>query len=194
MKSDLEGGNQKIVVQNSTTYNFTFPNNIVVDPCKGLVFFVSNYAVYQIESKNGDITQVEVDGNEAGVRERGVRTIALDRINEYIYIAGEENESIGEETENTHYLAKVAYDGSDIKEFPMKGMGDIFSMDVFNGTLYLAEYKSEGVVHSTEHLLSVSTTISEKLSTTKLFVPWKYYQSIYNVKMYGPRIQTCRAD
>ncbi|XP_054289945.1 low-density lipoprotein receptor-related protein 2-like [Macrosteles quadrilineatus] len=186
MKSDLEGGNQKIVVQNSTAYSFNFPNNIVVDPCKGLVFFVSNHAVYKIVSNNGDIKQVEVDGNEAGVRERGVRTIALDRTNECIYISGEDLE----EAVNTHYLARVSYDGSDIKEFPMKGMGDIFSMDVFDGTLYLADYES-GVG---EHLLSVSTTISDKLSTTKLFVPWRYYQSIYNVKIYGPRIQTCRTD
>ncbi|XP_054265198.1 uncharacterized protein LOC128988041 isoform X2 [Macrosteles quadrilineatus] len=182
IKSDLDGENQKIVVQNSRTYSFTFPNNIVVDPCNGLVFFVSNYAVYKIES-NGDIKQIEIDGNHPGERERGVRTIALDRTRKYIYISGEEIKV----ADNTHYLARVRYDGSHIKEFPMKGMSDIFSMDVFDDTLYCAEFKPE----VEERLLSVSTTISDKLSPTKLFVPRRYYQSIFDFKIYGPRIQKC---
>ncbi|XP_054289948.1 pro-epidermal growth factor-like [Macrosteles quadrilineatus] len=180
MSADLHGKNRKLLFD--SIKNFSFPNNIVVDPYERMIFFVSNYAIYTSDLSGENVTMVLLEGNYPGEVGRGVRCVALDRANRKLYFSGRNFE----EADTMFYLARANYDGSEVEDFNTTGVGDVYSMEVLGDTLYFAQHTEE-VCH--DEVLSVKTTSRERFTPRKIFVPSLCKSNMWGIKVLHPCVQ-----
>jgi hypothetical protein len=131
---------------------------------------VNNHVIYKLSLNESGVTHIVLDGNDPGIEERGVKTIALDRRNRKIYFFGRNLEF----SDKPYYLAYVDYNGSDkIIKIDLSESNEIYSMDIYGETLYFANYMSKGYNRTScpDSIMSIPTNISHPPRLETLFVP-----------------------
>jgi len=128
--AELDGGNRTLLIDNVP--EMKFPNNIVVDPYKRLIFFVANNTIYKSGLEGTNLTKLDLQDGKT----KAVRCLTLDSATRRLFFTGK--------LDNVRrpYIASSDYDGNVVQYLDIGNLDwvDVYGVAVFRDVVYFAHY------------------------------------------------------